>query len=80
MIIENDGSDLPAALRALERRLIDEAPERVVLADASDTALAAALVATKLGIPVIAEPSASETSATNGRLIAQLSGAYTHPA
>jgi hypothetical protein len=79
-IIEDDGSALPDALRALERRLLHERPERVVLADASDTALAAALVATKLGITVEALPAASEAPTSNGRLIAQLAAAYTQSA
>ena len=79
-MIEDDGSTLPEALRALERRLTREQPERVVLVDASDTALAAALVATKLGIAVEARPEASDGSTTNGVLIGQLAVAYTEPA
>jgi hypothetical protein len=80
VIIEDDGSALPDALRALERRMLDERPERVVLNDACDPALAAALVATKLGIAVEATPAASDTSTANGRVIAQLAASYTQPA
>jgi hypothetical protein len=80
VIIEDDGSAMPDALRALERRLLDERPDRVVLADASDAALAGVLVATKLGIPVEAMPAASQAPTTNGRLIAQLAAAYTQAA
>ena len=80
MIIEDDGSALPDALRALERRMLDERPERVVLEDASEAALAAALVATKLGIPVEATTAASGASTVNGRVIAQLVASYTQPA
>ena len=80
VIIEDDGSAMPDALRALERRLLDERPDCVVLADASDAALAGALVATKLGIAVEAMAAASEAPTTNGRLIAQLAAAYTQAA
>jgi hypothetical protein len=45
-----------------------------------DTALAAALVATKLGIPVQATAAAREASTTNGLVIAQLAAAYTERA
>jgi hypothetical protein len=78
--IEDDDSALPDALRALERRMLDERPERVVLKDASEAALAGALVAAKLGITVQATPAASDASTANGRVIAQLAASYTQPA
>jgi len=78
--IENDGSGLPEALRELERRMLDEQPERVVLGDDSDTALAAALVAAKLGIEIEATEAARAASSANGRVIAQLAQPYTQPA
>jgi hypothetical protein len=78
--IADDGSTLTDALRALERRMLADRPQRVVLADDSDTALAAALVATKLEIAVAAQPAARERPSTNGRLIAQLAPAYTESA
>ena len=78
MTIANDGSTLGDALRPLEQRLLDERPARVVLTDDSDTALAAALVAAKLGITVEPRPAASDAPSTNGQLIAQLAGTYTH--
>ena len=74
-IIEDDGSALPQALRTLERRLLDERPALVVVADASDSALAAVLVASKLGIPVEAMPPATEASSVNGPVIAKLTAA-----
>ena len=53
----------------------------MVLADDSDAALAAALVATKLLIDVVATAGrARARSSANGRLIAQLAEAYTRPA
>jgi hypothetical protein len=55
-----------------ERSLSAEPPDRIVLADASDEALAAALVATKLLIAVEAKPDARDPQTPNGRLIAQL--------
>ena len=54
--------------------LSTDPPERVLLADDSDAALAAALVASKLMIALDAEPAASEAASPNGRLIAQLVG------
>jgi hypothetical protein len=62
-------------LRAFERSLASEPPERVVLADDSDTALAAALMATKLLIPLDWRFDASSPASVNGRLIAQLAAA-----
>jgi hypothetical protein len=45
---------LAASLVELERRIEEERPEMVLLADRGDHALAAALVATKLLVPVTA--------------------------
>ncbi len=58
-----------------ERTLSADRPERIVLADDSDDALAAALAATKLLIAVEATPQAGGAATTNGRLIAQLAAA-----
>ena len=46
--------ELAAALIAFERLLADEPPDAVLLVSASNLALAAVLVATKLQIPVAA--------------------------
>ena len=69
-----DGSiaGLARLLVSFERSLSAEPPDRVLLADDSDAALAAALVATKLLIAVRSEADAA--TSTNGRLIAQLAG------
>jgi hypothetical protein len=71
---------LAAALTAFEADALGQQPDEVVLADDSETALAAALVATKMLIPVSAAPLASTRSCANGRLIAQLASAYTRSA
>jgi hypothetical protein len=63
---------LASLLVELERSLSADPPDKVVLADASDDALAAALVATKLLIAVEAAPGAIDPQSSNGRLIAQL--------
>lgn len=68
---------LAAALVSFEAEAVARRPTSVLLADDSDAALAAALVATKLGIPVAATEAASDPSRANGRLIAQLADAYT---
>ncbi len=65
---------LARALLAFEAEIEAARPERVLLLDDSDEALAAALVATKLLIPVDAEPGARQPATANGRLIAQLAG------
>ena len=65
-------STLAEAVIAAERTLSDSRPERVILADDSDLALAAALAAIKHGLPVAATSAAREAATTNGRLIAQL--------
>ena len=71
-----DGSSagLARLLVSFERSLSAEPPDRVLLADDSDAALAAALVATKLLIRGQIRGRSAATS-TNGRLIAQLAGA-----
>lgn len=61
---------LAARLRELERSLAAEQPGAVLLADDTDSALAALLVASKRGISVAAATAAP--SSPNGRLIAQL--------
>ena len=66
---------LARALAEFEAEAIGQQPELVVLADDSDAALAAALVATKLLIEVAATAPARVPSSVNGRLIAQLTDA-----
>ena len=81
LIIESEGaaelsiSEFAGLLRSLEESLTRDAPERVVLADDSDAALAAALVASKLLIPLEATDDASQPASANARLIAQLAAA-----
>lgn len=72
-----DGSseELARALVELERELQADPPELVVLADDSDTALAAALVASKLLIPVEAAAEATSAGSVNAALISQLTAA-----
>jgi hypothetical protein len=65
-------SGLARLLLEFERTLRADPPDRVVLADDSDEALAAALVATKLLIALDATATATAPASTNGRLIAQL--------
>ena len=77
VVVEDDGSSLAEALVAFERRVLDERPDTVTLADASDAALAAALAALKLGVTVEAVPEAREGASDNARLIAQLTPSYT---
>jgi hypothetical protein len=62
---------LVQALVALEDLFVTEEPESVVVTDDSEAALAAALVATKLLIPLEATGDAIADS-PNGRLLAQL--------
>jgi len=66
--------ELAAAMRGFEERLIADAPDALLLASSTDLALAALLVATKLGIPVAGVGDAHESSGTgvNRRLIEQL--------
>jgi hypothetical protein len=63
---------LASALVAFEAEFEAERPEAVVVADDSEVALAAALVATKLLIPLEATPEAIATDSQNGRVLAQL--------
>jgi hypothetical protein len=72
-------AELAELLVEFEASLARERPERVVVADDSDAALAAALVAAKLLIPLEAMPAATEAPSDNGRVIAQLATAYTPP-
>ncbi len=79
-----NAADAPAgglaeALREAERLIEEGRPETVTLADDSDFALAAALVATKLLVPVRAAPAAIDGPGANARLIAQLAPSYTAP-
>jgi hypothetical protein len=81
LIIESDGSaevsieEFAGLLRSFEESLTRDAPERVVVADDSDRALAAALVAAKLLIPLEARPDARRSASANGLVIAQLASA-----
>ena len=68
---------LAGALVAFETEAAGQQIDAIVLADDSDAALAAALVGTKLPVDVFAVASARESPSANGRLIAQLAGAYT---
>jgi hypothetical protein len=74
---ETSISGFAALLVGFERSLSADRPTRVLLADDSDQALAAALVASKLLIPLQATADASRAASTNGRLIAQLVATYT---
>lgn len=74
---EASSAGLAEALVALEARFDAERPERVVVTDDSDPALAAALVAAKLGIRLEATPDATGEPSDNARVIAQLAGTYT---
>ena len=71
---------LAAALVAFEAEVSGREVESIVLADDSDTALAAALIGTKLPVDVFAAAAARDAPSDNGRLIAQLAAAYTPPA
>ena len=71
---------LARSLVAFEADAMGQEPDLVVLADDSDAALAALLVATKLLIDVAADADARARSSANGRVIAQLAEAYTRPA
>jgi hypothetical protein len=81
MIVESQGaprvppSQFAGLIRSFEESLSREAPERVVLADDSDAALAAALVAAKSLIPLEASADARGSASANGRVIAQLAAA-----
>ena len=68
-------SEFAGLLRTYEHALAAEPPERVVLADDSDEALAAALVAAKLLIPLSARMDATQAASANGAVITQLASA-----
>ena len=75
-VVEAPGTATSAAalaqrLRELEETLTSQPPDAVVLADDTDTALAALLVAAKLCVPVAAAGGTAAAS-PNSRLIAQL--------
>ncbi len=72
--------ELARALAALETDLGSQQFDSVLLADDSEAALAAALVATKLLIEVSASARARNPETANGRVIIQLADAYTEPA
>ncbi|MFL5871429.1 MAG: hypothetical protein ACJ75R_10130 [Solirubrobacterales bacterium] len=67
--------EFASLLRSFEHALSAEPPERVVLADESDEALAAALVASKLLIPLAARADATRAASPNAAVIAQLASA-----
>jgi hypothetical protein len=70
-------AELGRFLIELERELDVDRPAAVLVADASDAALAAAIVAAKLLIPVVAAEPARAGDGVNSRLISQLAPAYT---
>jgi UDP-N-acetylglucosamine 2-epimerase len=71
---------LARELREFERALGDGGPDLVLVASASSAALAAVLVATKVGTPVAAiERAGGEPGTVNARLIRQLSDARLAP-
>ena len=80
-IVESDGSptvstpEFAGLLRFYEEALSRDEPERVVVADDSDAALAAALVAAKLLIPIESRLDASGPASDNRLVIAQLASA-----
>jgi hypothetical protein len=71
---------LAAALVAFEAAAEAERPDSLLLCDDSEPSLAAALVAAKLLIPTEALAAARDPATANGRLLAQLTAAYTAPA
>jgi hypothetical protein len=81
LVVEAVGSpsvstgEFAGLLRSYEHTLSADPPDRVVLADDSDAALAAAIVASKLLIPLESTVNASEVANPNGALIARLAGA-----
>src|SRR5688572_31665574 len=68
--------DLAKAMTGFEAEVSGQQVDLIVLADASDAALAAALVGTKLPAEVLAVAEAREAPSANGRLIAQLAATY----
>jgi len=73
---EDEIAQLAAAMRSFEERLIADAPDGLLLASSTNLALAALVVATKLGIPVAgidgADARDSQDASLNRRLIEQL--------
>lgn len=79
-----EAGDGPGSSAALGRCLVEleselerARPGAVLLADASDAALAAAIVAAKLLITVEAVDAATDGGGVNARLISQLAPTYT---
>ena len=73
---DDEVGELASALVAFDRQLSDDPPDALLLASASNLALAAVLVAAKLRIPaaaVVEETPEGHTSELNRRLIEQLS-------
>lgn len=71
---------LAAALVAFEADAEANRPGCVLLCDDSEASLAAALVATKLLIPIEALAAACDPATANGRLLAQLTAGQPAPA
>jgi hypothetical protein len=72
-----EAGEIAAALIGFERLFAEGRPNAVLLGSASNLALAAVLVATKVGIPAAAvqDRSGMRGPAVNGRLIGQLADA-----
>ncbi len=70
---------LAAALIAAEHSIEQRRPARVVLADDSDAALAAAIAAVKFELPVVGGAGTGDRSTSNGRLISQLATGLDFP-
>ena len=73
---EGSSQPLADALVGIEQAVEADAPVEIVLADDSDAALAAALVATKVLLAVRAVAAATAGDSVNARLIAQLVPTY----
>jgi predicted nuclease of predicted toxin-antitoxin system len=73
-------AELARALTDFEAEVSGRRVDRILVTDDSDAALAAVLVGAKLPTEVVATPRARDAASANGRLIAQLAGAYTAPA
>jgi hypothetical protein len=81
---QDDGGEAPGSSAGLARSLVEfevqmqsERPEVVEIADDSDAALAAAIVAAKLLIPVELSEGALGEESVNSRLISRLAATYT---
>lgn len=77
LVVRDSGAGLAEALVACEGRLGGAGADRIVLADDSDAALAAALVGAKAQVTLVATPEATGGESVNARLIAQLADTYT---